>query len=180
MFLLSCCKVWFCIRPNQFRLSFEYTLGTDTQHNTVYPCYMYTWWIWLQSSSLARKQKVLHSVFCQTQGREFQRLMDKRLNVGVMRANWTVADCGELLLKWSCQVQKVNCSFLSFSFIYAFYNCIVPVGFLPREIRVAFPGESQLRQSRAAQPTVHSGCFSVSIFHRTLTWTTGSLTCTQM
>ena len=30
------------------------------------------------------------------------------------------------------------------------------------------------------QPTVHAGCFSVSIIHWTLTWTTGSLTCTQM
>ena len=52
--------------------------------------------------------------------------------------------------------------------------------FLPWEIRVAFPGESQLRQSRATQPTVHAGCYSVSIIHRTLTWTTGSLTCAQM
>ena len=33
------------------------------------------------------------------------------------------------------------------------------MGFLPGEIRVAFPGESQLRQSRATQPTVHAGCF---------------------
>ena len=65
------------------------------------------------------------------------------------------------------------CSFCS-------YNCIVPIGFLPWEIRVAFPGESQLRQSRATKPTVHAGCFSVSIIHRILTWTTGSLTCTQM
>ena len=30
------------------------------------------------------------------------------------------------------------------------------------------PGESQLRQSRATQPTVHAGCLSVSIIHRTL------------
>ena len=34
--------------------------------------------------------------------------------------------------------------------------------------------------SRATQPTVHAGCFSVSIIHPTLTWTTGSLMCTQM
>ena len=33
-------------------------------------------------------------------------------------------------------------------------------------------GESQLRQSYATQPTVRAGCFSVSIIHRTLTWTT--------
>ena len=56
----------------------------------------------------------------------------------------------------------------------------VPIGFLPREIWVAFPGESQLRQSRATQPTVHAGSFSVSIIQRTLTWTTGSLTCAQI
>ena len=54
------------------------------------------------------------------------------------------------------------------------------MGFSPWKIRVAFPRESQLRQSRATQPAVHVGCFSVSIIHRTLTWTTGSLTCAQM
>ena len=63
---------------------------------------------------------------------------------------------------------------------YFYFNCIVPIGFLPWGIRVAFPAESQLRRSRATQPTVHAGCFSVSIVHRTLTWTTGSLTCAQM
>ena len=52
--------------------------------------------------------------------------------------------------------------------------------FLPREIRVAFPGESHLRQSRATQPTVHARCFSVSTIHRTLTSATGTLTCVQM
>ena len=65
-------------------------------------------------------------------------------------------------------------------FTFTVYNCIVRMGFLPWEIRVAFLGESQLRQSRVAQPTVHAGCCSVSIVHRTLTWTTGSLTCAQM
>ena len=69
--------------------------------------------------------------------------------------------------------------FLFFYFFY-FYNCIVPMGFLPWEIRVAFPGESQRRQIRATQPRVHAGYFSVSIIHRTLTWTMGSLTCAQM
>ena len=54
------------------------------------------------------------------------------------------------------------------------------MGFLPFEIRVAFPGESQLPQDRATQPTVHTGCFSVSIIRRTLTWTTRSLACAQM
>ena len=42
------------------------------------------------------------------------------------------------------------------------------------------PEESQLQQSCATQPTAYAGCFSVSIIHRTLTWTTGSLTCAQM
>ena len=64
--------------------------------------------------------------------------------------------------------------FFKILFIYTFYNCIVPVGFLPWKIRVVFPGERQLRQSRAAQPTVHAGCFSVSIICWTLTWTRGS------
>ena len=59
-------------------------------------------------------------------------------------------------------------------------NCNVRVAFIPWEIRVAVPGESQLQQSRATRPTVHDGCCSVSIIHRTLTWTTGSLTCAQM
>ena len=61
-----------------------------------------------------------------------------------------------------------------------FYNCIVPMWFLLWEIRVAFPGESQLRQSRATQPTSLAGCFSVSIIHRTLTWTTGSFMYAQI
>ena len=41
------------------------------------------------------------------------------------------------------------------------------------------PGKASC-DSRATQPTVHAGCFSVSIIHRTLTWITGSLTCAQM
>ena len=65
-------------------------------------------------------------------------------------------------------------------FFFFFKKCIVPMGFIPWEIRVAFSGESKLQQSRATQPTVHAGCISVSIIHRTLTWTTGSLTCAQM
>ena len=54
------------------------------------------------------------------------------------------------------------------------------MGFLPWEIRVSFPGESELRQSHATQPTAHAGYFSVSIIQRTLTWITGSLTCAQV
>ena len=50
---------------------------------------------------------------------------------------------------------------------------------LPWRIRVAFPGESQLRQSSATQPKVRIGCFSACLIHRTLTWTTGPLTCAR-
>ena len=52
--------------------------------------------------------------------------------------------------------------------------------FFPWEIRVAFPKESQLQQSHVTQPAVHDECFSVSIIHWNLAWTTGSLTCVQM
>ena len=65
-----------------------------------------------------------------------------------------------------------------FCFFFTFYNCIVQMGFPPWKIRVAFPGESQLRQSR--YPTYCACWVFVSIIHRTLTWTTGSLTCAQM
>ena len=44
------------------------------------------------------------------------------------------------------------------------------MGFLPWKFRVAFPGESQLRQSRATKPTVHAWCFCVSVIHRTVTF----------
>ena len=60
------------------------------------------------------------------------------------------------------------------------YYCVVPLGFLQWEIRATFLGESQLRHGRATRPTVHAGCFSVSIIHWTPTWTAGSLTCTQV
>ena len=65
-------------------------------------------------------------------------------------------------------------------YLYFFYSYIVQMQILPWEIRAFFPRKSQLRQSRATQPTVHSGCFSVSITHRTLTWTIWSSTCAQM
>ena len=66
---------------------------------------------------------------------------------------------------------ELDCSRLpgqitSILFIYLFYDCIVPLGFLSWDIRIAFPRESRLRQSHATQPTVLSGCFSASIIHR--------------
>ena len=41
------------------------------------------------------------------------------------------------------------------------------------------PGKASC-DSHATQPMVHAGCFSVTLIHWTLTWTTGSLTCTKM
>ena len=38
------------------------------------------------------------------------------------------------------------------------------------EIRVGFPGESQLRQSRATQPCVHAECFSIFIINSGITY----------
>ena len=56
-------------------------------------------------------------------------------------------------------VIKRKWTWLSLEELNFFYNCIVPVEFLSWEIRVAFPGESQLWQSCATQPTVHAWCF---------------------
>ena len=65
-----------------------------------------------------------------------------------------------------------------FFFFLAIYDCIVPIRFLSWEIWVALTRESQLRQNRATLHAVHAGCWNVSTIHQTLTWTTGSLTCT--
>ena len=51
--------------------------------------------------------------------------------------------------------------------VVVFHNCIVSLGFLPWEIRVAFPAGSQLRQSRATQYTVHAAWVCVSSIHWT-------------
>ena len=61
---------------------------------------------------------------------------------------------------------KRECTFFFYFlllFFFTVYNRIVPMGFLPWEIRVAFPGKSQLRLSCATQPTVLAECFS--FFH---------------
>ena len=81
------------------------------------------------------------------------------------------------VLAHPCDVQRERTHTF---FLFFFNNCIVPLAFLPWEIKVAFPRERQLWQSRVNQPPVHAGCFSVSIIHRTLIWTTGSLTHAQM
>ena len=56
---------------------------------------------------------------------------------------------------------------LNFSSFF-FNNCIVPLRFLPQEMRVTFPTESQLQQNHATRLMVHAGCFSVSIILQTL------------
>ena len=65
-------------------------------------------------------------------------------------------------------------------FVLFYSNCIFPLEFLSWETRVVFAGESQLRQSRATQSTVHAGCFNISTIYRTLMWTAGSSACTHM
>ena len=76
---------------------------------------------------------------------------------------------------------KLSPHFLwNFFFFGGVHNCIVLLGFCPRESQVAFSGESQLWQSHATQSVVHAGCFNISIIHQTLTWTTWFLTCAQM
>ena len=71
----------------------------------------------------------------------------------------------EELLVWNCypSSQKVY----EEGFFGFFWQLTVPMGFLPLETRVAFPGESQLWQSGATQPKVQAGCFSVFIIHGT-------------
>ena len=62
--------------------------------------------------------------------------------------------------------QADNSFYFNF-FTFTFYNCIVPMGFLPWEIRIAFPGENQRRQSLDTLPSGHAGCFSVTVVHQT-------------
>ena len=84
-----------------------------------------------------------------------------------------------LILRWRWRVSTLKFSRESSNFFSFFYNCIVSMGFLQGK-SVVLPAESQLQQSRVTQPWVHAGCLSVSIIHRTLTWTTGSSVCAQM
>ena len=62
--------------------------------------------------------------------------------------------------RWSLGKQRWTVHELGANITFTFCTTVLSqMGFLPREIRVAFPGESQLRQSRATQPTMHAGCF---------------------
>ena len=106
------------------------------------------------------------------------------LTLVVARTPPTGGQCrhrGPYRRRWSLGKQRWTVHELGANITFTFCTTVLSqMGFLPREIRVAFPGESQLRQSRATQPTARAGCFNVSIIHRTLTWTTGSLTCAKM
>ena len=64
--------------------------------------------------------------------------------------------------------------------LYFFTTLSSQWNFSHRKFGLLSPRESQLRQSRVTQPTVRAWCFSVFTIPRTLTWTTGSLTCAQM
>ena len=79
---------------------------------------------------------------------------------------------------WSIGSEKAIWEGILFFLFLLFTTVLSQWDFYHGKFGLPFPGESQLRQSRATQLTVHGGCFSVFIIHRTLTWTTGSLTCT--
>ena len=57
---------------------------------------------------------------------------------------------------------------ISADLFYFISQLYCPIGSSPMGNSGAFPGESQMWQSRATQPTVHAGCFNVSIIYRTL------------
>ena len=72
---------------------------------------------------------------------------------------------------------------LSDLFIIFCIHFVVPMGIVPMGSACHFPlGKPAATESR--YPTlsnykVHAECLSVFIIHRTLTWTTGSLTCAR-
>ena len=61
------------------------------------------------------------------------------------------------------QEMTVNHPKSSTTFFFFFTTVLSQWDFPPWEIRVAFPGKSQLRRSRNTQLTVHAGCFNVSM-----------------
>ena len=53
--------------------------------------------------------------------------------------------------------------------LFTFYNCIVPMGFLPWEIQVAFPWGKPAATVSGYPSMMNAGCFNVSIIHQSLT-----------
>ena len=81
---------------------------------------------------------------------------------------------------WQYSVYLLVFSVL-FIYLFIYFATVLPHrDFFQLEIRVAFPGKSQLQQSRASQPMVHTGWFGASIIYRTPTWTARSLTWARM
>ena len=69
--------------------------------------------------------------------------------------------------------------FLSFFLYILFIAVLSQWDFSHGKFGLPSPGKASC-ECRATQPRGHAGCFSVSIILRTLTWTTGSLTCAHM
>ena len=91
---------------------------------------------------------------------------------------WTA---GWRCLVWACSLTNRDLDlsikffrFVSFFFLNTLYNPF-------REIRAALPGWRlpQPQEQRYSFLQVYARSFSVSVIHRTLTWTTGSLTCVR-
>ena len=69
--------------------------------------------------------------------------------------------------------------FFGFVYFLLFTTVLSQWGFSRGKFRLLSLGKAS-SDTRATQPTVHAGCFSVSIIHQTLTWAMGSLMCAQM
>ena len=106
-------------------------------------------------------------------------LVDAKQHGGKTKSLWG-SNCKRWSFEFSVEPSMI-CVYLpgcqdsqrNFFFLYLQLYCSVGIQF-------AFPRERQLQQNCSIQPTVHAGCFSVSIINQTLTRITGSLTCAQM
>ena len=86
----------------------------------------------------------------------------------------------KLMFRAHATVVVVFFFFVVCLFVLKFYNSIVPFGISTIVKSGRFPrGKPATTESRYPL-TVHGEYFCVSIIHRTLTWTTGSLTCAHM
>ena len=90
----------------------------------------------------------------------------------------------DLRLGWQCEGGKsmlvVN-SFLSYLYLCILYNCpngIFPVGHSGR-FPQGNPAATESRYPSLINYKLHAESFRVSIIHRTMTWTKGSLTCVR-
>ena len=112
----------------------------------------------------------------------YEKISDSKLNGAVFMAvcRGKVGDAFfslfliTLLVLFLCPCPAVPAVQKLYLFIYLQLYC--PIGISPIGNSGHFPHG---KLAATVQPTVHAGCYSVSIIHRTLTWTTGSLTCAQ-